>query len=505
MASPLKKLAGQTAVYGLSSIIGRFLNYLLTPLYTSSQLGFAPEQYGIITEMYAYVSFLVVFLTYGMETAFFRYFSKPDSDPSKTYSTTLWSLVISSFTFITLVSVFAQPIAETLGYPNHSEYISWFGIIVGLDALVAIPLAKMRAENKAGRFVMVNYAFIGLNIGLNLLLFLYCIPAYKAGASNWFIETFYNPEIGVGYVFIINLIASVGRFALVLPDMLRARFTFDSDQWKKMFRYAFPLLIAGLAGIINETLDRAMLKWMLFAELGEVATMAQLGIYGACYKLSIIITLCIQAYRYAAEPFFFDQSGDSNAPKTYARMLHLFFAFVMLVFVGVTLFIDVFKFFIPNEAYWIGLDVVPILLLANVFLGVYYNLSVWYKVTDKTIYGSYIAIFGALITIGLNLVLIPVLGFRGSAWATLVCYFSMAVLGYLFGQRFYPIPYNLPKMAGYLVLGLGLFLLDYYFLSVESALNYFFKSLLVLVFIARILYFEFYNRNKHEHPSTNSQ
>lgn len=497
MASPIKRLAGQTAIYGLSSILGRFLNYLLTPLYTS-KLVFSPDQYGIITEMYAYVAFLVVLLTYGMETAFFRYFSeRKESGNSKVFSTALISLLLTSFAFIAVVTVFAQPIAETLGYPNDKEYISWFGIIVGLDAIVAVPLAKLRAENKAFRFALINFAFIGINIGLNLFFLAYCLPKYKAGDINWLVETFYDPDTGVGYVFIANLIASAGRFLLMLPDILKSRFGFDPKLWRQMLAYGLPLLVAGLAGIVNETLDRALLKWMLIDSLGELETMTQLGIYGACYKLSIVITLCIQAYRYAAEPFFFDQKEEKNAKGVYALMLHLFFAFVMLVFLVVTLFIDVFKYFIPNEAYWVGLDIVPVLLLANVFLGVYYNLSVWYKLTDKTMYGSYIAIAGALITVALNVALIPWLGFRGSAWATLVCYFTMAAASYYFGRKFFPVPYQLGRLAGYFGLALGIYFVSLVFPIDNIWVMYLIHGALVAIFAWIIFRVEFKKENGH--------
>jgi len=490
MASPLRKLLGHTAIYGLSSILGRFFNYLLTPLYTSVTV-FQPEQYGIITEMYAYVAFLVVLLTYGMETAFFRYFSDEKHDQELVYGTTFWSLVFSSFSFIIVVTLFAQPIANALGYPLHKEYISWFAIIVGLDALVAIPLAKLRAENRPLRFASINLSFIAINIGLNLFFLAYCLPKYKAGEINWLVDTFYNPEIGVGYVFISNLIASLGRFVLMTPEMLRAKFMVNLKLWRQLIKYAFPLLIAGLAGIINETLDRAMLKWMLWDKLGEVATMAQLGIYGACYKLSILITLCIQAYRYAAEPFFFDQRSTASAPSTYARMMHVFFAFVMLIFLGVSLFLDVFKHFIPNPAYWIGLDVVPVLLLANVFLGVYYNQSVWYKLTDNTRYGSYIAITGALITIGFNFLLIPVFGFHGSAWATLICYFSMTAISWYFGQKHYPVPYNLVKLFGYFALAMLFFAIHKITYGAEGVLIWTARTAMIILYTGVFVYLEF--------------
>ncbi len=497
MASPLKRLAGQTAIYGLSSILGRFLNYLLTPLYTSESV-FSPDQFGIITEMYAYVAFLVVLLTYGMETAFFRYFSaQKENGDTKVFSTALISLLMTSFAFIAIVSVFAQPIAETLGYPNDKEYISWFGIIVGLDALVAVPLAKLRAENKALRFALINFVFIGLNIGLNLFFLAYCLPKYKAGDINLLVETFYDPETGVGYVFIANLIASAGRFLMMMPEFLRTRFQFDRQLWRQMVTYGLPLLVAGLAGIVNETLDRAILKWTLWEDHGELYTMTQLGIYGACYKLSIIITLGLQAYRYAAEPFFFDQQKQTDAKLTYARMLHLFFAFVMLMFLVVTLYLDLFKYFIPNDAYWVGLDIVPVLLLANVFLGVYYNLSVWYKLTDNTKYGSYIATGGAIMTIALNLALVPVLGFRGSAWATLACYFSMAAASYLLGRKFYPVPYDLKRIGGYFFLALLMFFANSQLPEGNEVGLYSVRTLMIAFFAVVLLYFEFVKPKQH--------
>jgi len=497
MASPLKRLAGQTAIYGLSSILGRFLNYLLTPLYTSESV-FSPDQFGIITEMYAYVAFLVVLLTYGMETAFFRYFSaQKENGDTKVFSTALISLLMTSFAFIAIVSVFAQPIAETLGYPNDKEYIFWFGIIVGLDALVAVPLAKLRAENKALRFSLINFVFIGLNIGLNLFFLAYCLPKYKAGDINWLVETFYDPETGVGYVFIANLIASAGRFLMMMPEFLRTRFQFDRQLWRQMVTYGLPLLVAGLAGIVNETLDRAILKWMLWEDHGELYTMTQLGIYGACYKLSIIITLGLQAYRYAAEPFFFDQQKQTDAKLTYARMLHLFFAFVMLMFLVVILYLDIFKYFIPNDAYWVGLDIVPVLLLANVFLGVYYNLSVWYKLTDNTKYGSYIATGGAIMTIALNLALVPVLGFRGSAWATLACYFSMAAASYLLGRKFYPVPYDLKRIGGYFFLALLMFFANSQLPEWNEVGLYSVRTLMIAFFAVVVLYFEFVKPKQH--------
>ena len=466
--NPLKKLFGQTAIYGLSSIVGRFLNYLLTPLHTAQ---FTTDQYGIITEMYAYVAFLVVLLTYGMETAFFRFANKDGASPNKVFSTGVSAVAFTSFAFILWAFAFQQPIANWLQYPNNSEYVAWFAIIVGLDALSALPLAKLRQNNKALKFAGVNFLNVGVNIGLNVYFIGYCLPMYQSGNVNWIIELTYNPEIGVGYVFISNLIASILKFVVLIPITLKNYEGFNKIILKETLWFGLPLLVAGLAGIINETLDRILLKRLLFDTLGERETLSQLGVYGANYKVSIIITLFIQAFRYAAEPFFFAQEKDTNAKAVYAKVMNLFVGVVAVIFLGVMLYLDILKFFIPNQAYWEGLKVVPILLFANIFLGVYYNQSIWYKLTDKTYFGAYMAIFGALTTLVLNFILIPKMGYLGSAWTTLICYFSMVLVSYFLGQKHYPVNYNLLKVFGYLS---GSFLLWWIWniLNLEQGLLY---------------------------------
>ncbi|PCH97837.1 MAG: polysaccharide biosynthesis protein [Bacteroidetes bacterium] len=440
----LKKLAGQTAIYGLSSVIGRILNYLLVPLYTRV---FSTEQYGVVTEMYAYVAFLIIILTYGMETAFFR-FSSQTEEKSKVYSTTLISIVATSFLFIVFAALFSQSIADWLRYPNHSEYVTWFAIIVGLDALSAIPLAKLREQNRATTFATVNLINIAVNIGLNLFFLVYCKNVYEAGEPNWLVDTFYNPEIGVGYVFISNLVASITKCALLLPWMLNIKLHIDRALLRKMILYASPLLIAGLAGMINETIDRIMIKRLLIDSLGEKATMEQLGIYGACYKISIIITIFIQAFRYAAEPFFFAHHSQSDSKESYATIMNFFVATCSVIFLSIMLFIDVVIQFIGPE-FREGVTVVPILLMANLCLGIYFNLSIWYKLTGLTRFGAYIAIAGAAITIVLNYLWIPWIGYLGSAWATLICYAFIAIVSYFIGQKYYPIKYDIPKIIGY--------------------------------------------------------
>lgn len=451
--SSLKNLAGQTAVYGLSSIVGRFLNYLLTPLYTYQ---FVAKDYGVVTEMYAYVAFLVVLLTFGMETAYFRFVNRSESKDS-VYNAALVPVVISASIFMGICVAFSGSLSALIAYPNNPEFVTWFAIIVGLDAISSIPLARLRQENKAARFVGVNLSSIALNIGLNLFFIAYCKVQYDNGQSNWIIDTFYNPAIGVGYIFIANLLASVFKCILLIPFMSKLSLTVDKKILRAMLIYGAPLLIAGLAGIANENLDRILLKYLLLEDIGLERTMTQVGIYGACYKVSILITLFVQAYRYAAEPFFFNKSGDVDAKETYAAMMKYFVLTCLIVFLGLMVNIDMVMLFVGEE-YRVGAEIVPILLLANIFLGIYYNLSVWYKLTDKTIYGAYISIGGAVLTVLFNIALIPKLGYVGSAWATLICYASMMAGSYLWGRKHYQINYPMKKLMAYFVLILLIYL-----------------------------------------------
>lgn len=465
MGNPLKKLAGQTAIYGLSSIVGRFLNYLLTP-YWILYGKFSTDQFGVVTEMYAYVAFLVVFFTYGMETTYFRYSSKKGFDSKNVYSTILPTLIFSSLVFIIFSSFFSQNIADWLMYPDHKEYVVWFAIIVGFDAITSIPLAYLRKENKAKKFAAVNLGNVAVNIGLNLFFIGYCKANYDVQNTNWLIDLVYNSEIGVGYVFIANLIASIIKLILVIPELILVRTgTFIKSHLKPFFKYSIPLLFVGLAGIVNETLDRIMLKRLLVDDIGLDEAMSQLGIYGANYKLSIVITLFIQAYRYAAEPFFFAQEKKKNSKEMYARIMNYFVVIVAALFLMVTGYIDLFKYFIPNKEYWKGLKVVPVLLMANVCLGIYYNLSIWYKLSHKTGYGALVSIMGALITVALNLILIPSLGYYGAAWATLICYLSMVIVSYIVGKKHYPIPYDLKRIIGYAGSAIALFLTSDFLIS----------------------------------------
>ena len=451
--NPLKKLASQTAIYGLSSVIGRLLNYLLVPLYTRY---FLPEEYAVVIEMYAYVAFLVIVLTYGLETAFFR-FSKKENDGKVVYSTALISLIISSVIFVLLMFVGSSSIANYLGYGIEPIFIQWFAIIVGLDAISSISFAKLREEEKAVRFVTIKLFSIFINIGLNLYFIM-------------------HKGFGIEYIFISNLISSIFTILCLVPEMVKVKFTFDKILWKKMMIYALPLLIAGLAGTTNETVDRILLKHLL--PNPETAPY-ELGLYGAFYKLSIIMILFIQTFRFAAEPFFFAQHKQKEDRKIYADVMKYFTIVTIVIFLAVTIFYDFVIDFL-GTAYHDerGFLTVSILLLANLFLGIFFNLSIWYKLTEKTIFGAYLAIFGAIITLVLNLILIPKIGFVGSAWATLICYFSMIVVSYFIGQKHFPIPYQVGRISAYLFSMLGI-----YFLVYNHYFNLGINSLLLLGFI----------------------
>ena len=332
--NPLKQLAGQTAIYGLSSIVGRLLNYLLVPLYTRY---FLPEEYGVVTELYAYVAFLVIILTYGLETAFFR-FSQKQYDKNLVYSTSLISLVLSSFLFCFLMISFQQPIANLLEYPNNPEYVMWFALIIGLDAISSISFAKLREQKQAARFALIRLLNIFVNIGLNLFFIIYCPYALENNLPTTdFVNSIYNPDVGVGYIFIANLFASSITILMLLPEMIKTSWKFNLLLWRKMMIYALPLLIAGLAGMTNETIDRVLLKHLLPSGIDK---MAEIGIYGAFYKISIIMILFIQTFRFAAEPFFFAQEKQHNSKKIYADVLNYFSILAMLILQVKKYFLD---------------------------------------------------------------------------------------------------------------------------------------------------------------------
>lgn len=454
--SAFKKLASETAIYGLPTIVGRLINFFLVPLYTGL---FNPAEYGVITSLYAYAGFFNVALTYGMETTFFRFASAhPEND--KVYSTAYNSVIISSLLFLFVAIVFKQPIANWMDIGNTPQYFLWFAVIAVFDALVAIPFVKLRQHGKAIKYALIRSTNIFLNIALNLFFLMLCPYLIEQGYT-W-VNTIYNPEIGIGYIFISNLAASVLTWPLVYPENLQFNFGFDFQLWKKMMIYALPLLFVGMAGMVNELIDRILLPKLLPP---DVDAEYQLGLYGAAYKLSILMTLFVQAYRMAAEPFLFNRSRSEGANETYATLMNYYVIVSCVIFLFVIFFMQVFAdIFLRNPKFHEGLYVVPILLLANLFLGIYYNLSIWYKLADKTIIGSYISVVAAVITIVLNFITVPLISYEGSAWTTLIAYFFMAVACYIAGKKNYPIPYQLNKIYIYL-LAMALFYLIYQILQ----------------------------------------
>ncbi len=480
--SILKKLAGQSAIYGLSSIVGRFLNYLLVPLHTN--IFTQPGQYGVVTEMYAYISFLMIIYTYGMETSFFHFSEKDKGNEKKVFATGMITLFISTLLFSGSVILFSGSIAEVLDYEKHPEYISWMALILGFDALTALPFARLRQQSKARRFAFLKLLNIFINIFFNVMFFIILPVWYRNDEAlmHSFAQMVYNPDTGVGYVFIANLLASAVTMVLMIPEMKFSKRDYDNTLLGKMVLYSMPLLFAGLAGMVNETIDRIMVKYLVE---GPANAMKQLGIYGACYKLSILMTLFIQAFRYAAEPFFFAQFKQEDARKVYAMVMKYFVIACSIIFLGIMMYIDIVKYFIGKN-YWPGLKVVPVLLLANLCLGVFFNLSMWYKLTGKTIFGAWFAIFGAVITIVLNLILIPRYGYMGAAWTTLACYGSMMILSYVTGQRYYKIAYDIRRMSGYLLFAIALYFLSKFMVQLTDPgmmLKLFINSIILFIYL----------------------
>ena len=485
--NPLKKLAGQTAIYGIPTILVRFLNYLLVPLYTYGLL--TQQEYGMVNLFYSYTALLMVLLTYGMETAFFR-FSETESDKNRVYSTGLISLLITSGTFLTLVSLFPSTIADWIDYPKYPDFVIWFAWIMSLDAIAAIPFARLRAMNRPVYFAIIKSVNVFSYILLNLFFLLLCPYLYeqlKGTGGEEILGLFYRPDWTIEYIFIANLMASVLTIIMLLPQVFHLKWIIDFRLWKRMLLYSLPLMIAGMAGIINETVDRILLRYLL--PLSPSDAEAQVGIYSACYKIAVLMVLFIQAYRFAAEPFFFSQMKNQDAKQVYARVMDFFIITVTGIFLITMLFLDLIFIRFTGPDFRSARAVIPVLMLAKLFLGVYYNLSIWYKLTGKTMWGALITITGAVITIGMNIILIPlsseylIHGYLGSAYATLACYTVMMLLGYLIGQKYYPIKYNLKKFFGYVGLSLVLYAINEWIKPGSSLGSVLLSILLLAIFL----------------------
>ena len=452
MAS-LKSLVKDTAVYGISSIVGRLLNWLLVPIYTYTFT--STGEYGIVTNLYSYVAVALILLTYGMETGFFRFTNHERwKSPAQVYTTSLITVGFTSLLFAIIISVFSAPIARTLDYGNHPEYIWMMAIAVAADAFTSLPFAYLRYKKRPYRFATVKLIAIGLNIGLNLL-FIKVLP-WLCGLT---------PEIG--YIFLANLSCS-----LVTIIML-------------MLRYSLPLLILGLAGIMNQTIDKILLPLL---ESDHDQAMSELGIYGACYKVAVIMVMFLQAFRFAYEPFVFSKHREAGMTleqklNDYSRVMTWFVAIGFLIFLGVMEFLPVLRYFI-SPAYFEGLKVVPVIMLGELFFGIFYNLSIWYKLTDKTIWGSYFSIIGLVITVTLNIILVPRIGYMGCAWAAISCYGMMMILSYVIGQAHFRVPYRLGRLATYAVAALALYGIGELIKVDNNLVNMSTGTLLILVYIA---------------------
>ena len=472
-----KKLAGQTLVYGLGTMVPRFLNYaILTVWYTRL---FKVSEYGVITELYAYVVFLLVILTYGMETGLFRFATK-DKNTSLSFSTATISLFITSGLFIIVVFLFSKNIAHLLEYDSHPEYIRWLALIVGIDSFSAIPFAWLRVKEKSRKFTFIKIANVLFTIIFVVLFFI----VFPRLSEKWNLPSFvYNKNIRVGYVLIANLWASSLTLLLLIGEIFSVKIRFDITLWKKMLIYSYPLLIAGLAGTINETMDRILLKYMLPA---NYKPLYEIGIYGANYKIAIVMMLFVQMFRYAAEPFYFNYAKEKNAKEIYSNILRYFYIIGLFIFLLVTLYIDFFKYFIASK-FFSGLNIVPVVLFSYLLYGLFFNLSIWYKLTDKTKYGAILTFIGAIITLIINIIFIPRYSYVASAYAHLVCYAAMVIISWLIGRKYYRINYKVKKLVEYLMTTLVIYAISHYLHRSNVLINTMLNTFLIISFVLYII------------------
>lgn len=445
--SQIKKLAGQTVIYGLSTMVGRFLNYLLIIIHTPA---LKPFLYGKLTFFYSNTAIFLALLTFGMETGFFRFASKKDEDYNKVLGTSLFTIIATSTIFI-LSSFILRNQWQSYFEVDSYRLVIYFVLILSFDVLSAIPFAKLRIDERPIKFMFIKLAGIAVNIFINVFYLVLCRNLYESGSESIF-ASIYNPEYALDYVLIANLVGSGITLLILLPEILKVKPQLDFSLLKRLFKYSFPILLIGLAGQLNDQIDKILIPKLI----NDPNPMAQLGIYGANFKLSVLMVLFIQMFRYAAEPFFFKNSESSDAKKLYADVMNYFIIFGLIIFLGVVFYIDVLKYFIDKE-FWPGLNVVPILLVAKLLFGILFSLSIWYKVTDKTKYGILIAGIGAIITVILNIILLPRIGYVGSAIASLLSYATMLGVSYYLSIRHYFIKYDFKKISFYFIFAFALF------------------------------------------------
>ena len=474
-----KNLFKQTAIYGLASVLPRMLSFFLVRLYTSVLTNRA--DYADLTTVMAWIVFFNVILSYGFETSFFRFYnSEPDKE--KVFSTSTISIFWSSITFLLIALLLRKTVAN---YVNVDvQYISYSIWILVLDAFVVIPFSKLRAHQRPIRYAVIKIGNVVVNLGLNFFLLL-LLPNIAKTNPNGFFATIYVENFGVGYIFIANFISSLLTFIVLSPDYFKIKWKIDKELWIRMMRYGWPILVAGLAFAINEHFDKILLGKLLPANIAK----SEVGAYSACYKLGLFMVLFRTAYTLGIEPFFFSHASNENAPQTYATITKYFVIFGSFISLAVIVFADVLKIILlDNKTYWEAMKVVPLIVFANFFLGIYTNLSVWYKLIDKTRVGAYISIVGAIVTLFFNFLLIPIMSYYGSAIATIAAYGSMMLLSYYLGKNKYPIPYDIKRIFGYLVLSILFSAVSFYIPSVRE--NYYVKILLLIVFLYFIYYSE---------------
>lgn len=475
----LKSLAKDTVIYGLSSILGRFLNWCLVPLYT---IMFLSQEYGIVTYLYSYVALVLVILTYGMETGFFRFANNDKyKNPLEVYSTSLISLATTSIAFILGIVLFIEPISSAIELAAHPDYILIMAITVAIDAFSSLPFSYLRYQNRAWRFATIRLISIGVNIGLNIFFILACPKLWEIAPDT--ISWFYDPTYGIGYIFVANLISTLVTLILLTPELL-IKYSFNGELLKRMLRYSFPLLILGIAGVMNQTIDKILFPYLYH---DSATALSELGIYGANYKVAIIMVMFIQAFRFAFEPFIFSQSKEGKGSKqSYIDAMKYFIIFSLLIFITVMYYMDIIKYFIA-PSYFSGLKVVPIIMLAELFMGIVYNLSLWYKLTDQTQWGMYFSLIGLTITVGLNLLLVPIYGYMGCAWSAFSCYLVMMIISYIIGNRKFPINYDMRSALFYSVITA-----IFYFVGVlpeieSEILRLTYRTLLLFIYITLII------------------
>ena len=464
----MKILAKETAIYGISSIVGKFLNWMLVPLYTYVLQ--QQSDYGIVTNLYAWTALLLVILTYGMETGFFRFSNKEGENPQTVYSTSLIALFTTSLLFAVACVLWKNPIALALGYPSHSEFITLLGIVVAMDAFASIPFAYLRYKKRPLQFAALKLLFVFLNIVLNLFFLVLC-----PNIQDWaIISSWYDPNYGVGYVFVANILATAIQTICLIPAILEGfkgikirglQGVFSWNLLGQMLRYSLPLLVLGVCGIMNQTLDRILFPF--FYTGADAQT--QLGIYGACFKVAMVMMMFTQAFRYAYEPFVFAKHKDRESVEAYADAMKYYIIFSYMILLGMIFYLDLLKFIIA-PSYWEGLKIVPIVLWTYIFQGVYFNLSFWYKLTDKTQWGAYFSLIGVIITFGLQAIFVPRIGYVASAASSTVCFFILMLFSYFVGRKHLSIPYDLRRIGIYTGVVVSI-LVGYYGLAQLLSMN----------------------------------